>query len=126
MLSDDTAIGMIGRLSEKVADSYKFLQALYIAELDLTSLLAAKAKIVQYKALPRFPSVVRDITLLVDRRITLAELQGAIDNQQVEDCRGAQLVGTYEGPNIPADKRTVTLRIEYRSDEHTLRDETVE
>jgi phenylalanyl-tRNA synthetase beta chain len=35
-------------------------------------------------------------------------------------------VGTYEGANIPEDKRAVTLRIEYRSDERTLRDEEVE
>ncbi len=126
MLSDETPIGTIGRLSEKVADSYKFRQPIYIAELDLHRLLASEAKTVQYKALPRFPSVLRDMTLLVDRGITLAELQRAIDNQQVDDCRGSQLVGTYEGPNIPVDKRSVTLRIEYRSDERTLRDEIVE
>jgi phenylalanyl-tRNA synthetase beta chain len=35
-------------------------------------------------------------------------------------------VGTYEGSNIPDDKRSITLRIEYRSDERTLRDEEVE
>jgi phenylalanyl-tRNA synthetase beta chain len=126
MLSDGTAIGTIGRLSEKVADSYKFRQAIYIAELDLNRLLASEARAVQYKPLPRFPSVMRDMTLLVDRGITLAELQSAIDTQQVDDYRGAQLVGTYEGPNIPAGRRTVTLRIEYRSDERTLRDDVVE
>ena len=35
-------------------------------------------------------------------------------------------MGTYEGKNIPEDKRSVTLRIEYRSAEGTLRDEEVE
>ena len=39
---------------------------------------------------------------------------------------GVKLVGTYEGQNIPADKRSVTLRVEYRSDQRTLRDEEVE
>jgi phenylalanyl-tRNA synthetase beta chain len=37
-----------------------------------------------------------------------------------------KLVGTFEGGNIPASKRSVTLRLEYRSDERTLRDEEVE
>jgi phenylalanyl-tRNA synthetase beta chain len=36
------------------------------------------------------------------------------------------LVGTFEGGNIPSSKRSVTLRLEYRSDERTLRDEEVE
>ena len=44
----------------------------------------------------------------------------------MEDYSGAMLVGTYEGENIPEDKRSMTLRIEYRSDERTLRDEEVE
>jgi phenylalanyl-tRNA synthetase beta chain len=36
------------------------------------------------------------------------------------------LVGTFEGGNIPSSKRSVTLRLEYRSDERTLRDDEVE
>ena len=35
-------------------------------------------------------------------------------------------MGTYEGKNIPEDQRSVTLRMEYRSDERTLRDDEVE
>jgi len=76
--------------------------------------------------LPRYPSVVRDLTILVDRQITLEELLASIEEEQVDDCRGAQFVGTYEGASIPEGKRAVTLRIEYRSDERTLRDEEVE
>ena len=115
-----------GRLADSVSDAYKFRQPVFVAELDLTRLLAAEELPAQYEPLPRYPSVVRDLTILVDRQITLDELLSTIDEQQVDDCRGAQLVGTYEGANIPEDKRAVTLRIEYRSDERTLRDEEVE
>ncbi|HUS09983.1 MAG TPA: hypothetical protein VMZ30_05905, partial [Pyrinomonadaceae bacterium] len=44
----------------------------------------------------------------------------------IPNYAGVSLVGTYEGANIPADKRSITLRMEYRSDEGTLRDEDVE
>ena len=126
MLEDGTTIGSIGRLAESVANAYKFRQPVYVAELDLTSLLGSEEKPVQYRPLPRYPSVVRDLTILVDRQVTLAELLHAIDERRIADCRGARLVGTYEGSNIPEAKRAVTLRIEYRSDERTLRDEEVE
>ncbi len=125
-LPDGTAIGSIGRLAESLADAYKFRQPVYVAELDLTSLLSANEKPVQYKPLPRYPSVMRDLTVLLDRQVTLQELLLAIEREETLDCRGAQLVGTYEGANIPEGKRAVTLRIEYRSDERTLRDEEVE
>jgi len=126
LLADETPIGSLGRLAQTVSDAFKFRQSVYVAELDLTRLLAAEELPVQYIPLPRYPSVVRDVTILVDRQITLEELLNTIEEQQVDDCRGAHLVGTYEGANIPEDKRAVTLRIEYRSDERTLRDEEVE
>ncbi|MCM3873607.1 MAG: phenylalanine--tRNA ligase subunit beta [Pyrinomonadaceae bacterium] len=125
-LADGTPIGSIGRLADIVADAHKLRQPVFVAELDLTRLLDAKELSAQYSPLPRYPSVVRDLTILVDRQVTLDELLSTVDKQQVEDCRGAQFVGTYEGANIPEDKRAVTLRIEYRSDERTLRDEEVE
>ena len=125
-LADGTAIGSIGRLSESIATAYKFRQPVYLAELDLTALLDSKDQTVQYKPLPRYPSVVRDVTLLVGRDVDFADLLQAIDSERIADYSGTKLVGTYEGQNIPEGKRSVTLRIEYRSNEQTLRDEEVE
>jgi phenylalanyl-tRNA synthetase beta chain len=125
-LPDGTPIGTIGRLSEVIAVSYKFRQPVYLAELDLTTLLDSNVRETRYQPLPRYPAVVRDVTLLVDRDVAFAELIEAADAERVPDYSGAQLVGTYEGKNIPNGKRSVTLRIEYRSAEGTLRDEAVE
>jgi phenylalanyl-tRNA synthetase beta chain len=123
---DGKAIGTIGRLAENIVASYKFRQPVYVLELDLDALLSGPAKAIQYSPLPRYPSVTRDISLLVDRNVALAEIFAAVNNQQVADCRSVKLVGTFEGGNIQSSKRSVTLRLEYRSDERTLRDEEVE
>lgn len=123
---DGKAIGTIGRLSESVATAYKFRQPVYVLELDLGALLSGPAKAIQYSPLPRYPSVTRDISLLVNRNVSLDEIFAAVNNQQVADCRSVKLVGTFEGGNIQSSKRSVTLRLEYRSDDRTLRDEEVE
>ena len=125
-LADGTDVGSIGRLSENVAASYKFRQPVYVLELDLSELLSGPVKVIQYSPLPRYPSVVRDLSLLVNRNVALEEIYTAITEQHVPDCRSVKLVGTFEGGNIPSSKRSVTLRLEYRSDERTLRDEEVE
>jgi phenylalanyl-tRNA synthetase beta chain len=125
-LADGTAIGTIGRLAESVAAAYKFRNPVFVLELDLESLLHGPAKLVQYAPLPRYPSVVRDISLLLNRSVALDEILNAVRQKQVADFRGVKLVGTFEGGNIPSSKRSVTLRLEYRSDERTLRDEEVE
>ena len=125
-LDDGTPVGSLGRLAESVAGGYKFRPPVYVAEVDLTELVASEEFEVHYHPLPRYPSVVRDLTLLLDRRIAVAELLNTIAEQNVAECRDALFVDTYAGENIPEGKRAVTLRVEYRSDDRTLRDDEVE
>ncbi|MCU1265831.1 MAG: phenylalanyl-tRNA synthetase, beta subunit, non-spirochete bacterial [Acidobacteria bacterium] len=119
-------IGSLGRLSESVAASYKFRQAVYVGELDLTAFLASAERPVLYRPLARYPGVSRDVTFLVSRDVAFADLLQAVLDDKEAECRKVQLVGVYEGANIPEDKRSITLRFEYRSDERTLRDDEVE
>jgi len=125
-LNDGTEIGSIGRLAETVAANYKFRYPVYVLELNLDALLNSPPRVVQYASLPRYPSVVRDISLLLNRTIALDDVLNAVKEKHIADFRGVKLVGTFEGGNIPPSKRSVTLRLEYRSDERTLRDEEVE
>ncbi|HKZ78516.1 MAG TPA: phenylalanine--tRNA ligase subunit beta [Pyrinomonadaceae bacterium] len=126
LLPDGSSVGTIGRLVESIAGTYKFRQPVYVAELDLSALHRAEERAVVYRPLPRYPAVFRDVTLLMNRQVPILELLETINEQQVEDLRTVNLVGIYEGPNIPKDKRSVTVRLEYRADDRTLRDEEVE
>ncbi|HXI61449.1 MAG TPA: phenylalanine--tRNA ligase subunit beta, partial [Pyrinomonadaceae bacterium] len=110
VLSDSIQIGTIGRLSETLAGKYKFRQPVFVAEFDLTALLEAAERPVLYSPLPRFPSIVRDVSLLVDRSVSVADLMGAVQNQKTACFVGVTFVGTYEGEGIADDKRSVTLR----------------
>src|SRR5882724_2304155 len=123
---EGTAIGSIGRLAESIGGAYKFRQPIWLAEVDLTTLLEIKELPVLYSPLPRFPSIVRDVSLLVDRKITIAELLHASREAKADHFIGAHFVGAYEGAGIPDDKRSITLRFEYRADDRTLRDEEVD
>jgi phenylalanyl-tRNA synthetase beta chain len=122
----DKAVGWIGRLAEPLAAAQKFRQPVYLAEVDLMTLSEIEELPVLYSPLPRFPSIVRDVSLLVDRKITVADLLSAARDDRPEHFVGAHFVGTYEGQGIPDNKRSVTLRFEYRADDRTLRDEEVD
>ena len=119
-------VGSIGRLAETIAAQYKFRQPIFVAEVDLTALLETEELPVLYSPLARFPSILRDVSLLLERKITVAELLRAVHDQKVEHFVGANFVGTYEGEGIPEGKRSLTLRFEYRVDDRTLRDEEVD
>jgi phenylalanyl-tRNA synthetase beta chain len=120
------SIGSIGRLAEETATAHKFRQAVFVAEIDLTTLLQCPEQPVLYAPLPRFPSVTRDVSLLVDRRITVAELLQAAAQKKGGQCERVMFVGVYEGAGIPETRRSVTLRFEYRSAQTTLRDDEVD
>ncbi|HEX7720957.1 MAG TPA: hypothetical protein VF397_02285, partial [Pyrinomonadaceae bacterium] len=126
IISDSIQVGTIGRLSETIVGKYKFRQPVFVAELDLTALLEMPERPVLYTPLPRFPSIDRDVSLLVDRKVSVADLMGAVRNMETAYVAGVSLVGTYEGKGIADDKRSVTLRFEYRADDRTLRDEDVD
>jgi len=119
-------LGYLGRLAEEIAGEFKFRQPVFVAELDLTALLEMVERPVLYSPLLRFPSIVRDVSLLVDRRVSVAELIRTAQRQTFDYFGGATLVGTYEGEGIPEDKRSVTLRFEYRAGDRTLRDDEID
>ncbi|HEX3559876.1 MAG TPA: phenylalanine--tRNA ligase subunit beta [Pyrinomonadaceae bacterium] len=119
-------VGSLGRLSEELAAAYKFRQPVFVAEVNLSALLAAGERPIRYAPLPRFPSVVRDVSLVAPRRAAFGEMRRAILSLDIAECRGVSLVDVYEGANVPEGKRSLTLRVEYRADERTLRDEEVE
>ncbi|MDQ3135200.1 MAG: phenylalanine--tRNA ligase subunit beta, partial [Acidobacteriota bacterium] len=119
-------IGYVGQLSEEVAAAYKFRQPVYVAEVNLSALFEVAKTPVRYTPLLRFPSVIRDLTLVANRRAAFAGIRQAALDLNIEECRDVSLVYVYEGERVPEGQRSVTLRIEYRADDRTLRDDEVD
>lgn len=123
---DGQPVGALGRLAEELSTAYKFRQPVYVAEVNMSALLAAPERPVRYTPLPRYPGVARDISLVADRRAFYGGLRRAILALGIPECRGVALVDVYEGVKLPEGKRSLTLRVEYRADDRTLRDEEVD
>jgi phenylalanyl-tRNA synthetase beta chain len=126
VLLNGKVVGTIGKLNDVIAAGYKFKQPVFVAEVDLQSLLKAKQKEILYKPLPVFPSIVRDVSLLVKRSTSFAEIRQAIKNQGFELLRKIQFVDVYEGKGVAKDERSITIRLSYRASERTLIDEEVD
>lgn len=119
-------VGTIGRLNDEISAGYKFKQPVFMAEVDLQSLLAEKEKNIFYQPLPKFPAVMRDVSLLVKGSTTFSQIIKAVEEQGYELCRKVSFVDVYEGKGMNDDERSVTIRLEYRSDERTLTEVEVE
>jgi len=126
ILAGGKSIGTIGQLNDEISSAYKFRQPVFVAEVDLQTLLESKQQTIIYQPLPIYPSIVRDVSLLVKRNVSFAEIQKAIAEQNFEICRKIDFVDVFEGQGVSEDVRSVTIRLEYRSDERTLLDEEVD
>lgn len=120
------SIGTIGRINDEIADSYKFRQPVFVAEIDLQTLLGAKQDDVLYQPLSIYPAVQRDVSVLVKRSTTFAAIKQAVAAQNFELLKKVEFVDVYEGKGVADDERSITIRLEYRSAERTLTEPEVE
>lgn len=126
VVKDGRVVGTFGRLNEEIAANYKFKQPVYVAELDLQTILAEPSEPAVYTPLSRFPSVVRDISFLVPRSLTFAEVRRAALAAGAANLRAVSFVDIFEGKGLADDVRSLTIRLEFRSDERTLTEAEVE
>ena len=120
------AVGTIGRLNDEISSSYKFRQPIFVAEVDLNALFQSDKQNVLYHPLPIYPSIQRDISLLVKRIVSLSEIKQTIENEGFELLRKVEYVDVYEGKGVAGDSRSLTIRFEYRSNDKTLQEEEIE
>ncbi len=121
----DQKLGIIGQIHPRVMEAYDLKQAVWVFELDLDALRPLVSDSKKAVPLPRYPSVSRDITLIVEKRTEAWDLLKSVRNAGEELVEDVFLFDVYEGKNIPQDRKSVSFRIVYRSAESTLEDETV-
>ncbi len=126
ILVGEKTVGTIGRIADDLAQSFKFRQPVYVAEVDLQGLLAEPEPVVAYRSLPVYPAVERDISLLIKRTVTFQDVRECIAGGGFDLVRSVEFVDVFEGKGIPDDERSLTIRLVYRSDERTLVEAEVE
>lgn len=125
----DRRIGYAGTISPDVKNALGLGQIkpeIGVFELDLQGLTAAARRSPAYRALPRFPYIQRDISLLVDREIASEEILALIRSFPSGLIEDSWIFDLYEGKGIPEGKRSLGFTIRYRAADRTLTDEEVD
>jgi phenylalanyl-tRNA synthetase beta chain len=125
IIVDGDLLGLIGEVHPQVLASYELRQPAYIFEIDLERLVNHIPEVRRSRPLPRYPSTSRDATLIVDKDLEVDAVLIAIrsmDEPLVEEVR---LFDVFTGAPIAEGRKSVSLRIVYRSSETTLEDAAV-
>jgi phenylalanyl-tRNA synthetase beta chain len=124
ILLDGKTIGFVGQLHPVVQKEYD-LKETYVFELALTDLLNAEVEDIRYSPIPRFPSITRDIALVVDENVVAGELQKAIIEAGGKLLKEVSIFDVYKGDRLPEGKKSIAFSLRYYDPERTLTDEEV-
>jgi len=122
IFSGDQELGPIGQVHPAVAKEYG-LPETYIAELELPYVMQLQLPEEKFKPLPRFPAASRDLALVCDEGVLVADLTAVIKNAGGALLRDVEFFDVYRGPTIPEGKKSVAFALKLRADDRTLTDE---
>ena len=117
------AAGVIGQIHPAVCDNYGMNGEVYVAQISFEAVLAAAADEKQYKPLPKYPAVVRDLAILVDEDVLAADIEEIIKKKAKNLFAGLVLFDVYQGKQVPEGKKSMAYTITLQSEEKTLAEE---
>jgi phenylalanyl-tRNA synthetase beta chain len=129
VVSNGARIGILGQLAPAVAERHGVpaSEPVYVAEIDLDAAEGASpGRALRIEPLPRFPSVTRDISILVDDTLASADVRATIQEAAPPTLVRVREFDRYQGKGVPDGRVSLSLRLTFRSSDRTLTDTEVQ
>ena len=114
--------GVMGQVHPVVAKNYSIDSEVYCAELNFTRMLTLMLPEPTYVPLPKYPAVSRDLAIVCDEAITVAQAEKVIAAAAGKLLRDVKLFDIYRGVGVPMGKKSMAFSLELRADDRTLTD----
>ena len=122
-------VGSVGLLDPAIAAARGFpaSEEIYVGEIDLDALASVVDPAeLRTHALPKFPAIVRDVSILVAEALPAAAVRGTIRSAAPAMLESLVEFDRYKGKGVPEGRMSLSLRLTFRSAERTLTDDEVE
>jgi len=119
-------LGCVGIVSEQVAAQYDFTGRPALMEVDFERLLACAQAVADVQPAPRFPSVARDVAVVVDEGVRWAELRRCTLAAGAQHLADIAFFDVYQGEQVPPGKKSVAFSLTFRAPDRTLTGEEVD
>lgn len=122
---EDVTLGYLGELHPEVLDNYDISDKAYVAVLDLPTVIAKCDFDIKYENLGRFPAMSRDISIVMDKKIMVGEVEAVIRKKGGKLLESFHLFDVYEGAQVGENKKSVAYSITFRAKDRTLEEKEV-
>lgn len=123
---DGETIGIIGEIAAGVTGKFDIKTKVYFCQVNLADVTKYARLEKEFKGLCKYPSVMRDISILVDKNASYAELVSSVTSSAGPLLKNIELVDRYTGKQIPDGMVGLTCRLEYEDLSRTLEEKDVQ
>ena len=123
---DGEVLGYMGQIHPLVAANYGMDCEVYCAEISFTKLMNMLLPDATYTPLPKYPAVTRDLSVVCDESLTVAQAEKTISSAAGKLLRNVKLFDIYRGANLGEGKKSLAFSLELRADDRTLTDTDTE
>ena len=115
-------LGYIGQVHPLTAKNYGIDCEVYCAEVNFSAMFDLRLPEPTYTPLPKYPTVSRDLAIVCDEAVTVAQAEAVIEKSAGKLLRNIRLFDIYRGTGIAEGKKSMAFSLELRADDRTLTD----
>lgn len=120
-------IAELGKLSKSIAHKLDIDHDVFFAEINWAAIIKAiRNKKIEYTELNKFPSVSRDLALLVDEKTEFQEIESIAYQTEKKMLKKVELFDVYQGKNLPEGKKSYAINFTLEDDKQTLTDARID
>lgn len=121
-----SSVGYMGELHPKTAEKLGIEKRVYVAELDYDLLTKSFDRAICFENFSKYPSVERDLALVVNEDILNQEVVDIIDSANLKTLKSVDLFDVYTGDRIENGKKSLAYRLTFSAEDRTLGMEEVD
>ncbi|NLL77276.1 MAG: phenylalanine--tRNA ligase subunit beta [Clostridiales bacterium] len=125
IIYDGTQVGYLGEVHPEVCDNYEIGTKVYVAVLDMPSVVPYATFDRKYEGIAKYPAVSRDISMVVPKDILVGQIESMIEQRGGKLLESYKLFDIYEGAQIKAGFKSVAYTITFRAKDRTLEESDV-
>ncbi len=123
---DGKKLAVFGQIHPVVAENYGVSMPVYAAEIDFDALFEARTAEKHYKPLPKFPAITRDFSFACHEALEVGKIIAVMQKAGGKQCEGVNLFDIYRGAQVGENKKSVSIRMTLRAEDHTMTMEDAE
>ena len=125
VICEGQTVGYIGKFAYDIAEAENMRTDLFLMELDLAALYPMCGQAPVFEPLPKFLDVTRDLALVMDKKITCAQVEDEI-RAACKYVRDIKLFDVYEGLPIPPTMKSMAFTVTFRAGEEEFTAEDID